>query len=291
MIGSRATSGSVAITFRKVAHRLLAVEQVGVHVDVEDVRAAAHLLERDLDRAGEVVGLDQRGGSAPSRSRSCARRSATKPVSGPISNGSRPLQRGRRCVDCRGTGSRRERRGPRRRSRAVCSGVEPQQLPAMLRKPALGELAEQRARHLGRLVVAAERVRQAGVRVAARRGTARACASSATYGRISFAPSEQLMPTISGSACSIEIQNASIVCPESVAAREVDDRRRDPERHVRAPSRARPRSPPSRSACRRSSRAAAGRRRPRRAPRSARRRRPSPRRRCACGTPGRRRAG
>ena len=41
------------------AHRLLAVEQVGVHVDVEDVRAAAHLLERDLDRAGEVAVLDQ----------------------------------------------------------------------------------------------------------------------------------------------------------------------------------------------------------------------------------------
>ena len=55
MIGSRATSGSVATTLRKVADRLLGVEQVGVHVDVEDVRAAAHLLERDLDRAREVV--------------------------------------------------------------------------------------------------------------------------------------------------------------------------------------------------------------------------------------------
>ena len=40
--------------------------------------------------------------------------------------------------------------------------------------------------------------------------------SSATYGRISFAPSEQLTPTISGSACSIAVQNASIVWPESV---------------------------------------------------------------------------
>ena len=67
MIGSRATSGSVATTFRNVRIASLALEQVGVHVDVEDVRAAAHLLERDLDRAGEVVGLDQRGGSAPSR--------------------------------------------------------------------------------------------------------------------------------------------------------------------------------------------------------------------------------
>ena len=40
--------------------------------------------------------------------------------------------------------------------------------------------------------------------------------SSATYGRISFAPSAQLMPTISGSACSIDVQNASIVWPQSV---------------------------------------------------------------------------
>ena len=40
-------------------HRLLAVEQVGVHVDVEDVGAAAHLLERDVDRALVVGRLDQ----------------------------------------------------------------------------------------------------------------------------------------------------------------------------------------------------------------------------------------
>ena len=40
-------------------HRLLGVEQVGVHVHVEQVRAASHLLERDVDRALEVVRLDQ----------------------------------------------------------------------------------------------------------------------------------------------------------------------------------------------------------------------------------------
>ncbi len=33
-------------------------------------------------------------------------------------------------------------------------------------------------------------------------------------GRISVAPSEQLTPTINGSACSTEIQNASAVWPE-----------------------------------------------------------------------------
>jgi hypothetical protein len=40
--------------------------------------------------------------------------------------------------------------------------------------------------------------------------------SSSTCGRISFAPSEQLTPTISGFACSTASQNASSVCPESV---------------------------------------------------------------------------
>ena len=51
MIGTRAISGSVATRFRNVRHRLLAVEHALVHVDVEHVGAAAHLLERDLDRA------------------------------------------------------------------------------------------------------------------------------------------------------------------------------------------------------------------------------------------------
>src|SRR5712691_9901484 len=49
MIGMRATSGSVASRFRKV----------GVHVDIEDVRAATHLLERHLHRLLEVPCLDQ----------------------------------------------------------------------------------------------------------------------------------------------------------------------------------------------------------------------------------------
>ena len=40
-------------------HRLDRVQQVGVHVHVEQVRAAAHLLERDVDRRAVVVRLDQ----------------------------------------------------------------------------------------------------------------------------------------------------------------------------------------------------------------------------------------
>ena len=40
-------------------HRLLAFEQIGVHVHVDQVCATANLLERDVDRGVEVVGFDQ----------------------------------------------------------------------------------------------------------------------------------------------------------------------------------------------------------------------------------------
>ncbi len=40
--------------------------------------------------------------------------------------------------------------------------------------------------------------------------------SSSTYGRISFAPSAQLIPTESSGTCAIEFQNASTIWPESV---------------------------------------------------------------------------
>ena len=67
MIGRRATSGSVAIRLRNVVIAASRVEQVGVHVHVEEVRPAAHLVERDVERALEVVRLDQAAGTAPSR--------------------------------------------------------------------------------------------------------------------------------------------------------------------------------------------------------------------------------
>ena len=51
MIGTRAISGSVAMQVEERRHRLLAVEHALVHVDVEDVGAAAHLLARDRERA------------------------------------------------------------------------------------------------------------------------------------------------------------------------------------------------------------------------------------------------
>ena len=163
MIGSRATSGSVAITFRNVRIASLALEQVGVHVDVEDVGAAAHLLERDLDGAGEVAGLDQAaeacraGDVRPLADQHEARVGADLERLEPAPARAR-----------RGLG-RPARREPATAAAiaAVCAGVEPQQLPAMFRKPASANSREQAARDLGRLVVAAEGVREAGVRVGA----------------------------------------------------------------------------------------------------------------------------
>ena len=138
-----------------------------------------------------------------------------------------------------------------------------------VQEPVPRELAQVGGSCPAQLVVAAELVRQARRSDGTRRTSARCCESSSTNGRISFAPSEQFTPTISGSACSTDVQNASTRLPGEVAAAEVDDRERDPERQLRRDLLRRRRSRPSRSACRRSSRRAAGRRRPRRAPRSA----------------------
>ncbi len=59
MTGTRAMSGSAAISFRKVGHRRFAVEQRLVHVDVDDLRAVLDLVARDLDRGVIVAGQDQ----------------------------------------------------------------------------------------------------------------------------------------------------------------------------------------------------------------------------------------
>ena len=143
-----------------------------------------------------------------------------------------------------------------------------------------GELAEQAARGLGRLVVAAERVRQTGVRVAAhgdRRDARERLDVGAHLGgaeravdaddhRARRARSRPRTPRASDrTACARSGRRSS---PRSIAG-------------ARAPRPSPPRSRPSRSACRRSSRSAAGRRR-RRAGRGSARRTPR--------TPGRTRS-
>ena len=63
-------------------------------------------------------------------------------------------------------------------------------------------------------------------------------ARSATYGRISGAPSAQLMPTMSGSACAIESPERVDRLPRERAAAPVGDGDREPERRSPAPPRA-----------------------------------------------------
>ena len=91
-------------------------------------------------------------------------------------------------------------------------------------QPGCGELAEQLGHVLRALVVAAELVRQAGVRIGADERVGDA-ASSAIWARISSAPSAQLRPTENGAAWRTEFQNAAGVWPESVR----------PERSVMVP--------------------------------------------------------
>ena len=194
MIGRRATSGSVAITFRSV-------------------RIASSLSSRSASMFTSSAFAPPRTCSsatstAPLKSpASISRRNradpvtfvrspiSTKPVSGPISNGSRPLQRvrwagsgsalGARPRDCRGD-RRRVRRG---RAAAAAGDVD---------DPRLGVLAKQRsssARASRRSRRTRSAARRSGARLT-RQGAMRA--SSATYGRMSLAPRLQLTPTISG---------------------------------------------------------------------------------------------
>ena len=57
--GTRAMSGSAGDQVEEAHHRGLRVEHALVHVDVDDLRAARHLLARDVQRRRVVAGLDQ----------------------------------------------------------------------------------------------------------------------------------------------------------------------------------------------------------------------------------------
>ena len=191
--GTRAMSGSAASRFRKRVITAVAVEQAFVHVDVDDVRPAFDLLPGDgdrlvqiafahqpgeLPRAGDVRPLADHGEGAvgPEHERFQAAEAA---CSGSGGGGS-----ARRHVG-HGLGDRADVR--RRGAAAAADDVQP---------AVGGELAEHARHLLGRFVVAAEFVGQAGVRMAARPAPAQCCESSSTYGRISSGPSAQLMPTL-----------------------------------------------------------------------------------------------
>ena len=208
----------------------------------------------------------------------------TKPVSGPISNGSSPLNRGAArlsgtCLgDCPWVSGHDGLDVFGRRAAAAADEVH---------EPVARELAEVAARVRRQLVVRAELVREPGVRMA--RDVRRRDAREILDERPHLLRAERAVDADDERLRVLDRRPERLDrLPREVAPAHVDRGEREPERKLAAPPPARRRSRPSRSACRRSSRSAAGRRRPRRAPRSAprtprARRRTSPR-----GTRGRR---
>ena len=210
MIGSRAASGSVATRFRNVVIACSASS-----------RSASMFTS---SRFAPPRTCSSATSTAPWKSSaSISRRkraepvtfvrspTTTKPVSGSMTNGSSPEKRGRRAA-LRQAARRQALDGARdlarvlgRRSAAAADEVH----EAVLRERA------QEAARVARAARRGGRARSAGRRSGGTRCTsARRWARPSMNGRISVAPSEQLTPTRSGSACSTEIQNASTVCPE-----------------------------------------------------------------------------
>ena len=162
MIGRRAASGSVARRLRNVVIACLCVEQVGVHVHVEQVRAATHLLERDVDRALKVVRLDQ--------SPELRRAGHVRPLSDDDEPGVGPDDERLEAREARQ--ARALGHPPRRKAldgandRVRVLGRRPATAPDEVHETVLGERAQVPARIGGLLVVEAEGVRQARVGMA-----------------------------------------------------------------------------------------------------------------------------
>ena len=162
MTGSRAMSGSAERRFRKRRHRGDRVEHPLVHVDVEDVRAPLDLLARDGERPLVVARRDEL--------RELRRAGDVRPLADDdevrVGADRERLEAGEAGRAARRPGPRAAA-GPSRppRSRRMCAGVVPQQPPTTLTQPASAKPRRSVAIDSGRLVEAAEGVREAGVRV------------------------------------------------------------------------------------------------------------------------------
>ena len=169
MIGRRATSGSVAIRLRNV-----------VIACSPSSRSASMFTSSRFAPPRTCSSATSTAPWQSSASISARKRAEpvtfvrspiiTKPVSGPISNGSRPLKRVPAALRRDGAAAGRATAAA---IAAMCSGVVPQQPPTTLTRPSSANSRRKRARVVRLLVVAAERVRQAGVRIAARVRVAR----------------------------------------------------------------------------------------------------------------------
>ena len=209
-------------------HRRLRVEQVGVHIDVEQVGAATDLIERHLDRAREVAALDQppeadrSGDVGPLTDHDEARvgtdlkrLQAAEPRAGLAVGQLPPGHLGDCFADLADV--------LRPRAAAPAGGVQ---------EARLGELLEQPARGRRLLVVAAEGVGQAGVRVAddIDRRDARHCLDVGPHLR-------RAQRAVHACREGSRVLDRSPECfdglPGEVAAAPVDDRHRHEERKLR----------------------------------------------------------
>ena len=124
---------------QELRHHRFAVEQGLVHVDVDDVRAAFDLLTGDLDGLFVLLVLDQPG--------ELLRAGDVRPLAdhqevavGPQRERPRAAEPHVRCGDVARLCGLMPR-DARRPSRAMWSGVVPQQPPTMFTQPLLGEFA------------------------------------------------------------------------------------------------------------------------------------------------------
>ena len=221
MTGTAAMSGSAPEPAQEPGHRGVAVEHRLVHVHVEHHGAVGDLVAGDRDRL-----VLARRGRRPGRV-AISRANWREPGDvGPLADVDEERRRaaGSRAARARTGGSRRRApgsragRGPRRppRSRPCGRAWSRSSEPATLSRPARAHSPSAVGHLVGRLVVPAQLVGQAGVGVARRPARSAIRPSSSTCSRSCFGPSEQLSPTSIGSAWRTLVQKAARVWPLSV---------------------------------------------------------------------------
>ena len=149
---------------QEARHRGFAVQHPLVHVHVEDVRAALDLLARHGERALVVAREDElRELRRPGDVRPLADERERLPRGGACTARGRERRVRRSAAGIRRGGSPCTASAIAR----MCAGVVPQQPPTMFTQPSRAKPPMSRAHDLGRLVEAAERVREPRVRIRA----------------------------------------------------------------------------------------------------------------------------
>ncbi len=163
MIGTRAMSGSAATRFKNLTIACSEIEQALVHVDVDDLRAGRHLIARHVERGGEIAVLDQfaeSGGAGDVGALADINEANVGREGERLQPGEAQARLYRRDLPRRDAfhalGDRMNMRW--RRAATAADDID---------EPGVGEFADERGHVFGALVIKAEFVGQAGVRVSA----------------------------------------------------------------------------------------------------------------------------